>query len=88
MSFQFMSIRRPMFNKFTQQKNATKTFTCHTVSIKQSTCQSCLFKLGHFDAQCLRGLHKKQQENEQVPPALSHSNKLLKLKNCQTEYSS
>ena len=38
-----------------------------TVVNQEFIFQSCLFRLRHFAEQCLRSLHSKKRENEQLP---------------------
>ena len=41
--------------------------------IEKIDMQSCLFRLRQCAAQCLRSLHNRKHENEQVPATLSDS---------------
>ena len=54
-------------------KSQIETSAWHKVPLKNLICQSGLFSLRHFDAQCLRSSQSEKRENEEVPSTQSQS---------------
>ena len=65
-------ISAPVVKQEFIRKSQTETNTCHKIQIQKFYCQSCLFWLRHFAAQCSRRFHSKKLiiEDEYVPATL------------------
>ena len=55
----------PAVNQKFVRKSWIEASICHSASLEKLTCQSCLFRLRQFAAQCLRNLNSKQRRNEE-----------------------
>ena len=57
---------RAVTQKFVRKDQTGKVPDVTRSHVQKIKCQSCLFRLCLFAAQCLRSLHKKQRKNEQI----------------------
>ena len=53
--------------EFVQKIQIETNMVSHILMLKKLICQSCVFTLRHFAAQCFRDFQNTKRENEQVP---------------------